>query len=324
MKLDSVRAFKKELSDEVVAAAGESPEAVSFFSASNAPMPPAVALGVALKAGAASGDADHYVVAVRTDDPAAAEAIRSRANGEADVKIITVSKRTTPAFLQGTVDPLEPGAQVGMAGKNFVGTLGALVRDRLRPEILYILSNSHVLADEGTAFPGHRICQPHGGSRTVALLDRFVPFSRTTPNLVDCAIARLSKVSMIGGGFNAAIQARIAGLGTVSPSDLGAEVAKIGRTTGVTRPAKITAAEVDGLPVGMDAFTPRFDDQFEISGGSAFDFSKGGDSGSLIIRLSDKRAIGLLFAGGASGGEDFTYANRLENVLNALGVELVL
>ena len=313
MNLDSVRAFKQEVSDAIVEAAGTDPATVSFFAASEPPMPHALALGVAK-------EGDQFVVAIRTDAPALAEHLKDRAGGEADVRIIKVTKRTTPAFLQGTVRPLEPGAQVGMANKNFVGTLGGLVRDAAGR--LYILSNSHVLADEGTAQPGHRIGQPFG-TTPIALLERFIPFSTTTPNLVDCAIARLDHTSILGEGWNGALQDRIAGVREVTPDDLGSDATKIGRTTGV-RKGKVTAIEIDGLPVGYDVGVLRFNDQVEISGGPATDFSAAGDSGSLIVSLRDRKAIGLLFAGGKDGsGEDFTYANRLTSVLGALGVELV-
>jgi len=313
MKLDSVRAFKDEVSDEVVKAAGDTPEAFSFFAASEPPMPSDLALGVA-RAG------DEHLVAVRTSDPALAEKIKARVNGEADVRIVTVAKRSTPGYLQGVVRPLESGAQVGMASKNFVGTLGCFVRDAAGT--LYALSNSHVLADEGRAAPGHRIGQPFGSPSTalVGLLDRFVPFSTTVPNRVDCALMRLDKTKALLG-FNGALGGNMLGERELHPDDLGRDVLKVGRTTGA-RAGKITAIEIDGLSVAYDQGVLRFNDQFEVSGGPATDFSAAGDSGSVIVDRNGY-AVGLLFAGGRDAtGEDMTYANRMTLVLSALGVTL--
>jgi hypothetical protein len=304
--LDSVRSFKAEVSAEVVAAGGE--RLRPFYAATEPPMPEGVALGVARRA---DGE---YVVAVRTEDAAAAEKLRERARGEADVRIVKVTKRVTPAVLQGRVRPLEPGAQLNIAGAPFVGTLGAFVRDA--EGRTYLLSNSHVIADEGRTPVGAVIGQPFG-SAPVSALTRFVPMSAVAPNLVDCGIARLDKTEALTT-FNAAVGGNVRG---VAAPELGSEVTKIGRTTGI-RVGRITAVEVDGLPVGYDLGTLRFNDQVEVSGGASTDFSAGGDSGSLIL-TRDGFAVALLFAGGRDGsGEDFTYGNRIGNVLGALGVAL--
>lgn len=317
MKLESVRAFKAEIAEEIRAQA-TTPEAISFYASTEPPMPKDVALGLARR------DDGEHVVAIRTSDPAVGEALRLRAAGEADVKIVTVERRTSAEYYQAKKRPLVPGLQIGMANKNFVGTLGCFVRDSLG--ILYILSNSHVIADQGRAAPGWQTGQPHGiASDLVCTLTQFVPYSATAPNLVDAAIARVDSRVKCMLGFNPAF-GNMRGSRAVTPDDLGREVIKGGRTTGAQR-GRITATEIDGLPVAMDQFTPRFNDQLEITGGVATDFSAGGDSGSLIID-TDGWQIGLLFAGGfvtqAGGGrQDFTYANHLVNVEAAFGVKVV-
>jgi hypothetical protein len=311
VKIESVRALKDELAAEVIAAAGDAPDVVSFYAATEPPTPAGVALGVSRRA-----DGEH-VLAIRSAFPAAAEAIAARAAGEADVRIVTVSKRSNAKYFQATRRPLEPGAQVGMADRPFVGTLGCFVRDAAG--VLYALSNSHVLADEGRAAPGHRIGQPYPTS-PVGLLARFVSFSAVAPNLVDAAIMRLDKTTALLG-YTQAIPGPIRGIKDVGPEMLGAEVRKVGRTTG-SRVGRITTVEMDGLPVAYDQGVVRFNDQVEISGGPATDFSAPGDSGSLIV-TSDGYAVALLFAGGRDGaGEDFTYANPIIAVLGALGVTL--
>ena len=50
-------------------------------------------------------------------------------------------------------------------------------------------------------------------------------------------------------------------------------------------------------------------------------FSAPGDSGSLIVDEATGYAVGLLFAG--SDRYNITYANKIENVLHQLNVELV-
>ncbi len=62
----------------------------------------------------------------------------------------------------------------------------------------------------------------------------------------------------------------------------------------------------------------QFVNQIAIQG-IAGDFSRGGDSGSLIWTWDGRRApLGLLFAGGGA----LTFANPIQSVLNALDVDL--
>lgn len=315
MKVDSVRALKAELAAEVIAQAGESIAARSFFEASPPPMPDEVALGIA------KGEHGEHVLAIRTEHPAIADRIAARAKGEVDVRLLRVTPRADPYF-SARRRPLEPGAQIGMAGRSFIGTLGAIVKDA--DGVRYGLTNAHVAADQGKALPGHRIGQPYGTNAAdyVGLLARFLPYSLTVPNLVDAAIFRLDATEVLPK-WNGALAGELRGVRTLGPEDLGRPVRKAGRTTGVQL-GKVTAVEVDGLPVAMDVGTPRFDDQVEVTGGPATDFSAPGDSGSLIV---DEQGYGvaLLFAGGRDrAGVDYTYGNRLATVLRLLAVELAL
>lgn len=334
MRLESVRAFKEEIAAEVE----DAPEAFydalglpqsravaeAFREATDRPMPLDLALGVA-KRGQRG-----YKVAIRTGDPELAEAIADRTGGptESDVRIIEVSARVTPAYLQGRVRPLIPGLSVGPASRSWAGTLGAFVRDS---HALYALSNQHVVGEGDEVAMGEPIVQPApidgrvAKANIIGVADRYVPFSDMTPNLVDCRLVRLADVRFVAGGYTDALGRPIKGVKRLGPEDLHNEVVKIGRTTGV-RKGRITAVEIDGLPVDMgDSFLLRFNDQVEVSGGPRTDFSAGGDSSSLIIEVASRMAIALLFAGGKdTTGEDFTYGNLLPNVLEALGVELVL
>lgn len=314
MKLDSVRSFKRELSDRFIAGQVElDPHMARLFEASEPPNYPEISLGVSKRG-------DEHVVAIRSSDREAAKRISDLAHGEAEIRIIpSIDARVTPAWFQGRRDPLECGVQVGLQSRNSVGTLGCFVRDNAG--VVYALSNSHVFADGGKAALGSFVTQSgKSNQEIIGVLDRFVPYSGSSPNLVDCALVRLSRVRVLRR-YNAALKDDIVGVRPITAHDLGARVMKVGRTTGVSS-GVITSVEMDNLPVNMGDFVPRFNDQVEISGGPGSDFSAPGDSGSLIVD-QEGWAVGLLFAGGRdSAGEDFTYANLLTSVLAKLGVVL--
>lgn len=312
MKLDSVRSFKAQVSEEVKASA-DFPAAQSFYESTEAPMPPQMALGVAKRG-------DEHVLAIRTFSPAAAEAMAARVNGEADILIIAAEARNTPGYFQQRRRPLEPGQQVGMADKNFVGTLGCFAWDA--DGNLGVVSNAHVLADSGQAQVGHPFGQPYGSATDrIGVLTRWVLPSRLAPGTADAAFARLDKTTALTG-YSGATPGGIRGVRQLGPDDIGRDVVKCGRTTGA-RQGKVTVVEVDGLTVSYPSGLLTFNDQHEITGGSATDFSAAGDSGSMIL-TTDGWAVGLLFAGGVSNGVDYTYANSLPTALRALGVTLAL
>jgi hypothetical protein len=128
--------------------------------------------------------------------------------------------------------PVQPGYSIGHTSVT-AGTLGAIVQSGTT---LYILSNSHVLAQGGLASIGDAIVYPgpaDGGNDPadiVARLSRFIPFiaGGTFVNTSDCAIAEILPERL------AQVRADIKGLGfpngTTKPTR-GMEVTKVGRTT---------------------------------------------------------------------------------------------
>lgn len=314
MNIDSVRSFKKQISDEIVAQAGDSHDIRSFYEATDPPMPQNMALGVAR-------NGEEHVLAIRTNDPAAAERMAARVNGEADVKIIEIAPRPSPAYYQARRRPLEPGLQVGMAGKGFVGTLGCFARDG--DGNLGVVSNAHVLADSGDALIGHPFGQPYGANLAdrVGVLTRWLLPSPGTPGIADAAFCRMDKTEALVG-YSGVLGGKIRGARHLTPDDLGRETIKDGRTTGSSL-GKIVVVELDNVPVRYPRGLLYFNDAHEITGGPSADFSAAGDSGSMILDR-DGWAIGLLWAGGISDGIDRTYGNPLLRVLNALGVTLVV
>ena len=254
------------------------------------------------------------------------ETIQRQARGEVDLCYVgQVVKRAVPWHLRRN-RPLRIGGSIGHV-RVTAGTLGCFVRDRTGGGTL-ILSNNHVLADENRGKAGDPIIQPgdlDGGkdpADRVGTLDRFIRLKRSGANLVDCAVStvdddlRYSTRRLTGLGSLAGV-----GLEMLDERD---EVAKVGRTTSVTR-GRVTAFEIDNLTVNFDLGNLRFDNQIEIESAGDQPFSDGGDSGSLIV-AGDLHAIGLLFSGSDQGGTDgqgLTFANPLRPVLDALKVELL-
>ena len=247
--------------------------------------------------------------------------------------------------------PAVPGTSIGHY-KISAGTFGAVVKDRSTGEAL-ILSNNHVLANltdglDGRAEAGDPILQPgifDGGERdktVIANLARYVPLYREMAppqcpiaklfercmnacvgyfrpyykvqllrdndkvNLVDCAVAKPVDASLI--------KSDIMEIGPVAGKQqpyVGMGIKKSGRSTG------LTYSIVFAVDVTVKVFmTGReygiFSDQI-IAG----PMSMPGDSGSLIL-TEDNYAVGLLFA----GSEQSTIFNRLDNVLDALNIDL--
>lgn len=334
MNLDSVRELKQSLAARVLpgmenfitARAAVSRSAMPLARAAAEP-PPSLALGVAP---AASGKGFKLAVRVQKralQDSREVELIKKQAKGEVDVRYVgRIGKRAVP-WHQQRQRPLIIGCSIGHVLVT-AGTLGCFVKPRTGSG-LFVLSNNHVLANENRGKAGDAIVQQgtlDGGTEpddVVATLGDFVRLKKRGVNLVDGALGQLAdgiasdttKLRGIG---------KLAGLGDAFLDD-GTEVAKLGRTTGLTR-GRVTAFEMDNVVVGFDMGNVRFDNQVEIEGADDEPFSDGGDSGSLIVGR-DKRGVALLFAGsdqGGANGQGLTYANPLRAVLDALKVDLAL
>ena len=107
-------------------------------------------------------------------------------------------------------------------------------------------------------------------------------------------------------------------LSATKPAALYQSVRKHGRTTGHTV-GVVTALGVD-LWVGYGAHgSAWFEDQIAIIGVGSKDFSRPGDSGSLIVDAVTLNPIALLFA----GGNGITFANPIDAVLSRFSVTIV-
>lgn len=198
------------------------------------------------------------------------------------------------------------------------GTLGCLVE---KNNDVYILSNNHVLADCNKAATGDKIIQPgtaDGGSspgEDIAVLSDWKPIDFTgNPNDIDAAIAKLEDANRV--------EQEIVDIGsplkTTASAALYQSVRKHGRTTGHTV-GVITDLSADiWINFGVNG-RAWFENQLAITGIYGQLFSKGGDSGSLIVDAVTLNPVGLLFA----GGTNLTFANRINEVLNYFNVEIV-
>jgi hypothetical protein len=223
----------------------------------------------------------------------------------------------------GRVRPLRPGVSIGHVEVS-AGTLGAFVHV---DGAVHVLSNYHVLSGTPAARIGDVVVQPGVADGGVDPQDRVGTLAARVdlePNgsaTVDAAVARLdSELAQPDLQYPV-------GRVTTTAGVLGGEsVSKVGRTTAVTH-GRVTAIELDDVVVGYgdELGELSFDNQIEVESTGPGPFSRGGDSGALVYR-PDGVAIGLLFAGSESGGDNgsgLTYVNPIDAVLAAFGATLV-
>jgi len=241
--------------------------------------------------------------------------------GEGITDVIELG-RIVPELFTERVRPAMPGSGLGHTAVT-VGTFGCLVRKKGDANGLYVLSNAHVLANEGIAVPGDGILQPgsvDGGTvdgDSFARLTDFVPFEFTEasfPNLVDAAIAKVRRRTWAGPKLRIL---DIAPAGVSKTVRRGMHIKKVGRTTdyttGVIADVHLRLALKYHRRSGSGRGRVGFRDQVLCTR-----YSAGGDSGSVILNSNDK-IVGLHFAGAASG----SVFNRITHVLELLDIEVV-
>lgn len=235
------------------------------------------------------------------------------------------------AFTQ-SARPSPCGISIGHY-KVTAGTQGVLARGLSpdRQKRLLVLSNNHILANCNDCQPGDAIHQPGpldmspnvtpSPANQIGVLEQWVPLNFAgQPNYVDCATAwcwpdrvRKDFIRSADGSwtyFNVGSQ----------PIDAvhDMQVGKSGRTTQMTTGGIVDVNASISVSYG-NGRVANFSDQVTITGAPDHPFSDGGNSGSLIWTWDGTRApVGLLFA----GGRDYTFANKIGHVLQALGIEL--
>jgi hypothetical protein len=211
-------------------------------------------------------------------------------------------------------DPLRGGLSVSDENHYAAGTLGGLVIDRATGAAM-ILSNWHVLVGDWGARAGQRIYQPgrlDGGTSldTVAALTR----DAMAANL-DAAVASLNgSRRWVNDQFGLE---PVAGVGR---AELGMQVVKSGRTSGITY-GRVTAVEgIARMPYGFLERIIRHIVTIEPHLNFA-EVSAPGDSGAWWLDQATGRAIGLHFAG--SNFPERGLALDMPAVLDALNVDLM-
>jgi S1-C subfamily serine protease len=218
------------------------------------------------------------------------------------------------------VRPAIPGFGVGHLDVT-VGTLGCLVTVKGDKKGLYILSNSHILANEGVANKGDIIIQPgryDGGNApndVIAKLFEWVQFQFTPsgfPNLVDAAIAKVNKKKdVVSAIYKIGIPK-----GVSTFVRRGMRVQKTGRTTDYTigeiRDVDYRLALNYKIPSGGSGRVGLSDQVLCTR------YTAGGDSGSAVLNMSGK-VVGLHFAGSPSS----SIFNKINNVLDLLSIAIV-
>ncbi len=253
---------------------------------------------------------------------------------------------------KGRVRPAQPGVSIGHYQIS-AGTFGAVVKDRItgKPLILsnnHVLANQ-TNGYDGKAKVGDVILQPgkHDAGTdpddVIAHLERYVPV-KTETELASCPVAvELERMvndflhlmrpdysfKLLKHGVTNKVDCAVAkpvrddyanddilGIGKVKglrEPELGLEVIKSGRTTGITE-GRIKAVD-STVEVRMNDDTiATFEDQIVID-----PISQAGDSGSLVLDKNNN-AVGLLFA----GSDKATVCNKITNVLQELDVSFYI
>ena len=343
MQLESVYELKKVFASSLAQrfspppVASQSEGIATFYTLSTQfaqPASPTVGLGVARK----SGKKPDYMLAVRYDngdDQRIGQILgelQQKTKGEMDAQ--EVGQIRALNWYQQANRPCVAGSSVMLEGHNGAGTLGAFVH-RDDDEAVYLLSNSHVIADSGNAQLGDAVIQPgglDGGTRSdrIATLSEHAPIDFTSglANNIDAAIARIDDGVQVRTGY-APPFGDLQGVGDLIArfdDDANVFVDKMGRTTGPTR-GVFSAFDIDVTVDYGNGRLAKFANQLEFKTATAGQtFSNAGDSGSIILD-EDRYGVGLLFAGNPTGGRErtgVTYANLLLTVLDKLHIRLAV
>lgn len=180
------------------------------------------------------------------------------------------------------------------------------------------MSNNHVIANSNNARIGDPIIQPgrvDGGvvpGDRIALLENFVRVNCPGPNLVDAAVAWTAFSFVDPRHVNYTLNP------TPIAARLGMTVKKNGRTTQATI-GTITDINVNISVGGYSCGAAQFRNQIGIRGIGGNPFSRGGDSGSLIVTANSNQPVALLFAGRTDNS--ITFANPIGAVISQLSIQ---
>lgn len=285
---------------------------------------------------------------IRSSDLHRSHIVPKKING-LDTDVVEIGRVKMLDIRTSRERPCMPGVSIGHY-QSTAGTLGAVVRDKKTKDLM-ILSNNHVMAN-GSSFQeikakiGDPILQPgpYDGGKIedrIATLYRFIPLAKSvsvsdcpvasgvakastralqlfkrdyelrfyknykTENTVDCAVAKLDSKDLV---LPAILE--IGSVTGVAEAKPGMMVMKSGRTTG------LTSGKVKSIGTTLQV-EMKDDEKVWFADQVVTDMSsQPGDSGSLVVGM-DRKVVGLLFA----GSDTLTVFNRINNVMDRLGVE---
>lgn len=198
----------------------------------------------------------------------------------------------------------------------FVGTLGAMVRDRATGAAM-ALTNFHVACVNNSWSVGDRMVQQSlvdGGSAA----GQFGSLSRATlSDQVDGAVVTVDATKP----WTASVHG-VGGVAGHTAATVGTAVQKRGRTTEHTFGSVVSTDLTVSINYGSDVGVHTFHHQIRIDTDTTRStrFSDRGDSGSVILD-NNRNVVGLLFGGATDGS--MTFANPIQSVLDELGVDMV-
>jgi hypothetical protein len=196
----------------------------------------------------------------------------------------------------------------------FVGTLGAIVKDR-NTQAVMALTNFHVACVDNGWNVGDTMCQQSRVDGGTCPADVFGSLTRATLSThVDGAVVSINSSKSTDCSIE-----QIGAVKGKATATLNAAVRKRGRTTGLTY-GKVNSIDASvSIPYGDGLGTHTLKNQIRIEPDTAqsAQFSDHGDSGSVVVD-GNNNVIGLLFGGSPSA----TYANPIQYVLDELDVDL--
>jgi hypothetical protein len=208
---------------------------------------------------------------------------------------------------------LEPPDVPAAGDYIFVGTLGAIVKDRSTGAVM-ALTNFHVACVDNGWATGNTMAQPGRVDGGTCPADVFSTLTRAVlSEHVDGAV-----VSVNAGKTTDCVIEEIGGVKGTAAAAIDMAVRKRGRTTGLTN-GKVTSIDASvTIPYGDGLGNHTLKNQVRIvaTSGSAM-FSDHGDSGSVVVS-ADNKVVALLFGGSSVA----TYANPITYVLNELAVDM--
>jgi hypothetical protein len=199
----------------------------------------------------------------------------------------------------------------------FVGTLGAIVKDRTSGARM-ALTNFHVACVDSTWAVGNTMTQPGRNDGGTCPANKFGAIGRATlSEHVDGAV-----ISIDAGKTTACSIVDVGDVKGKKTATVGMAVRKRGRTTGLTYGTVTSVDQSVSINYGDGLGTHTLKNQIRLEVDTAHGavMSDHGDSGSVVVD-ADNNIVGLLY-GGVDPGHTVSFANPIQSVLDELNVDL--